>query len=157
MQIRMRRREHARMPPSLAPRAQGGGWGGVALDRLRYNARELRNNVTDAERLLWQALRGRQMEGFRFRRQMPIAGYIADFSCPKAKLIIELDGGQHSERVSYDEYRSDTLRQHGYRVLRYWNNDVLNCTDDVVADIQRHLAKATPSQPPPSAVRKGEA
>ncbi|MFO1474019.1 MAG: DUF559 domain-containing protein [Lysobacterales bacterium] len=126
------------------------------MDRLRYNARKLRNNATDAERLLWKSLRGRQVDGFRFRRQMPIAGYIADFACPEAGLVIELDGGQHSERTGYDEHRSDALRQHGYRVLRYWNNDVVSCIEDVVADIQRHLAKATPSQPPPSAARKGE-
>ena len=127
------------------------------MDRLRYNARELRNNATDAERVLWQSLRGRQIEGARFRRQIPIAGYIADFACPNAGLVIELDGGHHSEQGVYDARRSAVLRSYGYRVLRYWNNDVLNHIEDVVADIQRAMAeKATPSRPPPSAARKGE-
>ena len=72
------------------------------MDEPRKRARDLRNNSTDAERALWQALRGRQLEGFRFRRQVPIAGYIADFLCPKSKLTIELDGGQHAEQGEYD-------------------------------------------------------
>jgi len=132
------------------------GWGGVALDRPRYNARVLRNNATDAERALWKALRGRQIEGFRFRRQMPIAGYIADFACPDAGLVIELDGGQHFENVEYDEKRTGLLAAAGYRVVRYWNHDVMHRFDEVVADVCRQLRTATPSQPPPFAARKGE-
>jgi very-short-patch-repair endonuclease len=134
------------------------GWGGVALDLLRRRARDLRNSATDAERMLWRFLRGRQLDGFRFRRQVPIAGFIADFACPEARLIIEIDGGHHAEQVDYDRSRSDVLRGHGYRIVRYWNNDVLTRTEDVLADIQRRIAeqKRTPSQPPPFAARKGE-
>lgn len=108
--------------------------------------------------MLWRFLRGRQLDGFRFRRQVPIAGFIADFACPEAGLVIEIDGGQHAEQADYDQSRSEVLREHGYRIVRYWNNDVLTRTDDVLADIQRRLTKQepTPSQPPPFAARKGE-
>src|SRR5262245_51464417 len=96
------------------------------MDVLKNRARELRNNATDAERALWRALRGKQLEGFRFRRQVPIAGYIADFLCPQARVIIEVDGGQHAEQQSYDEARTAKFAAQGYRVLRYWNADVLS-------------------------------
>ncbi|MFT3897824.1 MAG: DUF559 domain-containing protein [Thermomonas sp.] len=146
-----------RMTPSLAPQAEGRAGEGLSLDRLRLRARELRNASTDAERLLWRALRCRQLQGFRFRRQVPISGYVADFVCPEARLIIELDGGQHSERIEYDSKRSEILLAAGYNVVRYWNHDVMAHTVDVVADIQRKLEEtSTPSQPPPSAARKGE-
>jgi len=114
----------------------------------------LRNNSTDAERALWRALRGRQLEGFRFRRQVPIAGFIVDFLCPEAKLVIELDGGQHVEQGSYDAARTRKLASLGYRVLRYWNNDVLSRIEAVLEDIHSHLmqgnSKGTPPQPSPS-------
>jgi very-short-patch-repair endonuclease len=93
---------------------------GKFMDKLRHRARDLRNNTTDAERALWRVLRGRQLQGFRFRRQVPIGGFIADFVCPQAKLIIELDGGQHAERSEYDAARTSRLEAMGYRVLRYW-------------------------------------
>ena len=127
------------------------------MDRLRHHARALRHASTDAERLLWQCLRIRQIDGFRFRRQAPIAGYIVDFVCPQAGLVVELDGGQHAEQREYDETRTRALQHLGYRVIRYWNHDVIGRTADVLEDIRRHLeARATPSQPPPSATRKGE-
>jgi len=114
----------------------------------------LRNNSTDAERALWRALRGRQLEGFRFRRQVPIAGFIVDFLCPEAKLVIELDGGQHVEQGSYDAARTRKLASLGYRVLRYWNNDALSRIEAVLEDIHSHLmqgnSKGTPPQPSPS-------
>lgn len=118
------------------------------MDRLRQNARTLRNTATDAER---QRLRLKQLDGFRFRRQVPIAGFVADFLCPQARLIIELDGSQHLQRANYDAARTSALEALGYRVLRYWNDDVLLRTDDVVADIHRQLTVAfTPPQPSPS-------
>ena len=128
------------------------------MDLIRRRARDLRNNATDAERRLWRGLRGRQLGGFRFRRQVPIAGFIADFACPEARLIIEVDGEQHFDNANYDASRSDALAAHGYRVVRYWNNDVMSKTEDVLADIQNKLSEQslTPSQPPPSAARKGE-
>jgi len=109
------------------------------MDKLRHRARDLRNNTTDAERALWRVLRGRQLQGFRFRRQVPIGGFIADFVCPQAKLIIELDGGQHAERSEYDAARTSRLEAMGYRVLRYWDNDVLLRLESVVDDIFRRL------------------
>jgi len=128
------------------------------MDRVRRLARTLRHNTTDAERHLWRFLRGRQVEGFRFRRQVPVAGYVADFVCPQAMLIVELDGGQHAERVEYDANRTTVLQGLGYRVLRYWNQDVLLRTDDVLADIHRGLTKSfTPPRPSPSLrEREGE-
>ncbi|WP_460763005.1 endonuclease domain-containing protein [Lysobacter fragariae] len=132
------------------------------MDTLRSRARNLRNSPTDAERALWRVLRGKQLEGFRFRRQVPVGGYIADFLCPRLKLIVELDGGQHAEQVPYDQARTAALSVLGYRVLRYWNDDVLLQRDAVTDDIHRHLmamnaasvfdgnGKSTPPQPSPS-------
>ncbi|MFD0739839.1 endonuclease domain-containing protein [Lysobacter koreensis] len=118
------------------------------MDSLRRNARALRNRSTDAERQLWRYLRGRQLDGFRFRRQVPLAGYVVDFLCPQARLIIELDGGQHLEQIAYDQRRTAALVGLGYRVARYWNDDVLMKIDDVVADIHRHITEGfTPPQP----------
>lgn len=128
------------------------------MDTLRRKARELRNGATDAESHLWQRLRLKQLAGFKFRRQVPIAGYIADFLCPEAKLIVELDGGQHSDQIAYDERRTGVLQAKGYRVLRYWNNDALVQTEAVLEDILRALASissngesnGTPPQPSPA-------
>lgn len=119
------------------------------MDKVRLLARNLRTNATDAERHLWRHLRLRQLAGLRFRRQVPIDRYIADFACPEIKLVIELDGGQHLERASADEARSQMLAALGYRVVRYWNDDVLFRTAEVLEDILRHV-KATPPQPSPS-------
>ncbi len=115
----------------------------------------LRNGATDAERHLWYRLRRRQLDGLRFRRQVPIGGYIADFVCPELKLIIELDGSQHLAQKAYDDARAGKLMALGYRVLRYWNDDVLLRTDDVLEDILRHAGKSTPPQPSPSPAAKG--
>jgi len=123
------------------------------VDRLRRQARSLRNAPTDAERVLWQVLRGHQLQRCKFRRQFPIAGYIADFACVEARLVIEVDGGQHAEQVTYDDARTRVLAAAGYRVLRFWNNDVLTRTEDVVAEIFRQLP--TPPQPSPSLAAKG--
>ena len=116
------------------------------MDASRLRARELRNQSTDAERHLWRHLRLHQLAGLKFRRQVPVVGYIADFVCPQVKLVIELDGGQHVAQADSDEVRTQALKKHGYRVLRYWNDDVLLRTEDVLDDILRH-AKSTPLQP----------
>ena len=92
---------------------------------ITERARELRSNMTDAERLLWRALRNKQINAHRFRRQHPIGPYIADFACIEAKLVIELDGGQHQTQETYDGQRSEFLRAQGWRELRFWNNEVL--------------------------------
>jgi very-short-patch-repair endonuclease len=122
----------------------------------RQRARQLRNHPADAERCLWQALRLRNREGFRFRRQVPLAGYVVDFLCPQARLVVEVDGGQHLERKCHDDLRTARLSALGYRVLRYWNNDVLLRTEDVVADIHRHLTVGFTTLPnPPLRFAKG--
>jgi very-short-patch-repair endonuclease len=88
-------------------------------------ARELRNNLTDAEWLLWQHLRLRQLGGYKFRRQQPLGPYVVDFVCLEKRLIIEVDGGQHNEQVTYDTERSAWLEAQGFRVLRFWSHEVL--------------------------------
>jgi very-short-patch-repair endonuclease len=109
------------------------------METLRKRARKLRNSATDAERCLWKHLRLRQLGKYKFRRQVPVAGYIADFLCCEAKLIVELDGGQHSEREGYDQRRTVALQMAGYRVVRYWDDDVLLRTPLVLEDILRNL------------------
>ena len=102
-------------------------------------ARTLRSSPTEAERVLWYRLRRRRVGGFRFRRQVPIGRYICDFVCPQARLVIELDGSQHFKRSGYDDRRTNFLRWKGYRVLRFWNVDVLKYPDDVLTAIDAAL------------------
>lgn len=109
------------------------------MEEIWTKARALRNGATDAEQVLWRHLRGRQLQGLKFRRQYPIAGYIADFACVEAKLVIELDGGQHAEQTSYDTERTRKIECNGYRVLRFWNDDVLLRTAEVLDEIIRRL------------------
>ena len=89
-------------------------------------AKQLRRNQTDAERNLWKYLRDRRLEGYKFRRQRPLGRYIVDLICLEEKLIVEVDGGQHSGQQMYDSERDEWLESQGYRVLRLWNNQVLN-------------------------------
>ncbi len=109
------------------------------MEEIWNNARALRNKATDAERHLWQQLRGRRLAGYKFRRQYPIAGFIADFACIEAKLVVELDGGQHVERSAEDAARTRRIECNGYRVLRFWNDDVLVRTEDVLEQILCNL------------------
>ena len=104
-------------------------------------ARGLRNNATEAERKLWQQLRLLKADGFHFRRQVPIGTAIADFACHRARLVIELDGGQHSlpVRNKLDEARSEMLSHHGFRVIRFWNVDVFQNMDGVITAIRLAL------------------
>ena len=101
-------------------------------NQTRANARQLRRDQTLAETKLWLALRSHQLENIHFRRQHPIGNFIVDFCAPQAKLIIELDGGQHLEQQEYDAERTEFLESKGYRVLRFWNRDVLNNLDGVI-------------------------
>jgi len=118
-------------------------------------ARALRQNMTDAERSIWQVLRSSQMDGYRFRRQVPFGQYIADFVCHGAGLIIEIDGGQH-DRSSPDEVkRTRFLEDQGYRILRFWNNEVLSNLEGVRAMIARDLQPHPHPDPPPSRGREG--
>ncbi|MEO5831603.1 MAG: DUF559 domain-containing protein [Rhodanobacter sp.] len=109
-------------------------------------ARRLRHDGTDAERRLWHRLRQRQLGGHKFRRQYPLCGYIVDFVCVPALLVIELDGGQHLDAIDYDQRRTEILERAGYCVLRFWNDDVLLRTEDVLLEIFRVLeARANPT------------
>ena len=101
-------------------------------------ARSLRQSSTDAERRLWKALRDRQLEDYKFRRQRPIGPFIADFVCLEHLLVIELDGSQHAGS-DYDAARTAWLQQHGWRVLRFWNNDVLLNIEGVAEAILKVL------------------
>lgn len=107
-------------------------------------ARSLRRHATDAEKAMWSGLR-RSFPGVKFRRQVPIGPYFADFLCHAAGLVIEADGGQHDEAKAYDEARTRFIASRGYRVVRYWNNEVLTNLDGVLADVARHLSPS-PSQ-----------
>jgi very-short-patch-repair endonuclease len=120
--------------------------------RLNDNARDLRNNATDAERMLWRYLRNSQIEGIKFRRQQPLEEYIVDFVSFSPKLIVELDGGQHADNRRYDEQRDACLRRNGYDVLRFWNNEVFENIVGILEVIrQRCLEEASPTpQPPPA-------
>lgn len=110
----------------------------------KVRARALRKSETDAERRLWQLLRNRNLQPFKFRRQHPIGPYIVDFVCLDWKLVIEVDGGQHMEQVRYDSARTSFFEASGYRIVRFWNNDVLTNTDGVLQAICDAL-KLSPS------------
>ena len=103
------------------------------------NARDLRSQMTEAERLLWQHLRKRQIGGLKFRRRHPVGRYVLDFVCLEVGLVIEVDGGQHGEQQSYDQDRTEWLQQRGYRVLRFWNNEVLMDSEAVREVIWREV------------------
>jgi very-short-patch-repair endonuclease len=114
-------------------------------------ARQLRSKQTDTESLIWSSLRAHRLLGLKFRRQQPIGAYVVDFLCPEKKLIVELDGGQHQERVGYDTVRDAWLKSEGYIVLRYWNNEVIGNLEGVLEDIGRAagvFAEASPSPQP---------
>jgi very-short-patch-repair endonuclease len=87
--------------------------------------RTLRNNMSDAEQALWNLLRGRQICGLKFRRQHPFGDYILDFVCLENKLVIGVEGGQHGQQEGYDEHRTQKLQAASFRVVRFWNNEVL--------------------------------
>jgi very-short-patch-repair endonuclease len=128
---------------------------------LKQPSRQLRENMTDAERHLWVKIRRKQLKGYQFYRQKPIGDYIVDFFCPRAKLVIEVDGGQHysGEGSEYDSIRDEYLRSLGLRVMRFSNTDVLTRTEGVVESIAENmgnkipLGEGIPLNPP---LRKGE-
>ena len=105
--------------------------------------------MTEAERRLWQILRSHQMTGYKFRRQVPIGRYIADFVCHEARLIVEIDGGQHDRSSPQEAERSGFLEKEGYRILRFWNNEVLANPDGVHQTIAGEQGRITPTQPSP--------
>jgi very-short-patch-repair endonuclease len=113
-------------------------------DRRVARARSLRRAMTDAEKKLWWHLRRLPIETTHFRRQATIGPYFADFACHQHRLVIEIDGGQHNEarRIASDETRTAYLNSLGYRVLRFWNNEVLNEIDSVMSVIYEALCNA---------------
>src|SRR6266540_2088044 len=130
------------MPNSILPLPQlwfsiGGGWGGGRMHKrttpkIFGHAKQLHRNMSPAEAKLWKHLRAHRMGDVHFRNQHAIGNYIVDFCAPRRKLIIELDGSQHLEQKEYDEERTKYLESRGYRVLRLWNNDVMNNIDNVL-------------------------
>lgn len=103
------------------------------------NARYLRSHMTDAEQKLWQQLRRRQIGGLKFRRQHPCGSYILDFACLPIKLAVEVDGGQHMEALHADNQRTIWLKLNGWTVLRFWNHEVLQECEAVLAVINQHV------------------
>ncbi len=118
---------------------------------MLHHAKTMRSNPTIAEQRLWYHLRAHRFMGVKFKRQKPIGRYIVDFVSVERQLIIELDGGQHNVRIAYDQYRDAWLRTQGYRLLRFWNNEVMLQMDSVLERIRLALS------PDPSPARgRGE-
>ena len=117
----------------------------VTKEKLQ-RAKELRREMTPAETKLWQHLRAHRMGDVHFRNQHAIGNYIVDFCAPRKKLIIELDGSQHLEQGEYDKERSAFLKLKGYRVLRFWNNDVMKDIDSVLTVIWEALKEQEKTQ-----------
>jgi very-short-patch-repair endonuclease len=122
---------------------------------LKELSRQLRENMTDAERLLWSKIRGKQIKGYQFYRQKPVGDYIVDFYCPRAKLVVEVDGGQHftNEVNEYDKVRDEYLSSLGLMVLRFTNADVMTHIDGIVERIEGEISAKIPLSPP---LQKGE-
>src|SRR5437588_2005341 len=120
-------------------------------DQRVPKARRLRRDTTDAERKLWLRLRRLPVGGSHFRRQATIGPYFADFACHRSRLVIELDGGQHNEArgIAADAQRTADLNARGYRVLRFWNNDVLTDVEGVMETIAAAVRDAGPPPPTP--------
>jgi very-short-patch-repair endonuclease len=115
--------------------------GDPRTEGTRSRSRTLRRGGSDAEAALWRYLRGRQLAGAKFRRQHRIGPYVVDLCCVEARLIVELDGGQHAEQADRDAHRTAYLAQQGWRVIRFWNHDVLAQTSAVLEAIARELAQ----------------
>jgi len=128
----------------------------VVCESPRDFARGLRRRQTDAERRLWTRLRDRRLLGVKFTRQMPVGPYIVDFCCRERRLIVELDGGQHALRASYDAGRTALLEGLGYRVLRFWDNEALANTEGVLQRIAAALSPTFASPSPRPSPRRGE-
>ena len=110
---------------------------------MTVTAKQLRKNSTDAERALWRALRSRQLGGYKFRRQQPLGPFIVDFVCLESRLIVEVDGGQHDHTAQkvMDQARTDWLQMRGFRVLRFWDHEVLTQLDAVAQAIANALSR----------------
>jgi very-short-patch-repair endonuclease len=118
-------------------------------------ARKLRRSETEAEKRLWRALRARQFLGLKFRRQTPVAGFIADFLCEELRIIIEADGGQHAENPS-DLDRTTRLQAAGYQVIRYWNNEIMGNLEGVLEDLRERVLAISQGGTPHPTLSQGE-
>jgi very-short-patch-repair endonuclease len=124
---------------------------------LKERARRLRHEQTDAEKKLWARLRSRRLGDSKFRRQFVIDPFIVDFCCFEQRLVVELDGGQHSDQIDADQRRTDFLLSRGYRVLRFWDNQVMENIDSVLEQILLTLGKAASDDvPSPFPLPEGE-
>ena len=121
--------------------------------RPTARSRDLRQNATESERLLWRYLSARKLVGLRFNRQFPIGQFICDFVCREKRLVIEIDGGQHAQVIGYDQRRTAFLEAQGYKVIRFWNSEVMHNLDGVLSTIERVVADM--SSPSPSRRREG--
>ncbi|MDK2760327.1 MAG: DUF559 domain-containing protein [Sphingopyxis sp.] len=137
---------------ALPPLPQAGGVGGGPVRKFRpretLNAQKLRREATPPERALWRVISRRQLEGWKFSRQMPIGPYVADFLCREAKLVIELDGLSHDARQEEDHRRDGYLRAQGYWTLRFSNADVMSNLEGVLMNIVAALNSGPPPAPP---------
>ena len=105
------------------------------------NAKQMRSKMTKEEVKLWNVIRAKRFYGYKFKRQVLIGNYIVDFLCPEKMLVVEIDGGQHSENVDYDNIRTEYLKNNGYRVLRFWNNDIWDNFEGVCYRLKEVLEK----------------
>ena len=135
----------ASLPVPSPLRGVGEGEGSVSLRRRR----ELRHHQTDTEKKLWRLLRGRRLAAYKFRRQHPVGPFIVDFCCPTLRLVLELDGGQHATDIIQDAQRTRYLKTEGYRVIRFWNTDVLLETPAVLQLILNSIDEQTQEDPHP--------
>ena len=122
---------------------------------IEVAARRLRRNMTPAEKKLWQALKGKQLGGLKFRAQHPVGPFILDFFCPACKLVVELDGSVHDGQADYDEARTQHLRNHNYSVIRFHNEEVLTDLPSVLKRILDAAGKSPP-RPPNSGGRRAD-
>jgi len=152
-----KRRDRANpAPPPFAGEGTPERSGGRERGRkavLRERAKAMRSEPTPAEHRLWQILRAKRLAGFKFKRQLPIDGYLVDFACPGRRLIIEADGGQHNESDA-DQRRDAYLKAQGFHILRLWNNDIFNNEEGVLTSILDALTAPLPARlqravPPP--------
>ena len=114
-------------------------------NEMLQRPRRLRREMTPQEQILWRHLRGRRFNSSKFRRQMWLCGFVADFACPEAKLVVEADGSQHADNPDYDRARAAAFDHIGWRTLRFWNNEIGNDLDAVLTAI--HDALPSPSHP----------
>jgi very-short-patch-repair endonuclease len=147
-------------PPPPPPLGEGRGGGSTPLMQnqstpvAQRNARALRIALTDSERKLWSGLRAERL-GVKFRRQHPFGNYIADFACLDPKLVVELDGSQHSVDAAYDERRDRYFREHGFAVLRFPSNAPLTNLEGVCVAIREQLKQLAGAAPTPALPQKG--